>query len=163
MTNSFLKTLSTYRRFWTTFLSVLLLDQFTKLWTQAKVPVFHSFELIPSFLYWTHAQNSGAAWGFFKNQSHWLGVLGIFVLLGLFLCRHHLEIHRKSNQYAWGLMTGGILGNIIDRFTYGHVIDFIDCYIGSYRWPTFNLADSAITIGAFIYLLSLNSSSKLKT
>lgn len=158
MKNNFFQNLTIHKRFWIILSSVIVLDQLSKIWTQATLPLFHALEIIPSFLYWTHTQNSGAAWGFFKNQSHWLGILGILVLLGLFLCKHHLELHRKNNQYAWGLMIGGIIGNAIDRFTYGHVIDFIDFYIETYHWPTFNFADAAITIGAFIYILGLKPS-----
>ena len=157
MKNKSQEHLYNHKRLWFTAIGVLLIDQLTKIWTQFTIPLFHAWEIIPSFLYWAHAQNSGAAWGIFKNSSYWLGILAILVLLGLFLCRHHLQLDRKGSQYAWGLMGGGIVGNMIDRFTYGHVVDFIDCYIGSYHWPTFNLADAAITIGTMSYFLCMQN------
>jgi signal peptidase II len=68
----------------------------------------------------------------------------------------------KKRQIAYSLILGGALGNLLDRFMYGAVVDFIDFHVNLYHWPTFNLADSFICIGAFIYLLSFTNKKKGK-
>jgi signal peptidase II len=146
----FTKILS-YKYFWLSALGITLVDQGCKLFTIWHVPLFEKIPIIKGFFYWTHTQNSGAALGMFQGKSFWLAGLAILVLLGFYCCRHHLQLKSILPQYAWGLMSGGILGNMIDRLAYGHVVDFLDFYFGSFHWPTFNIADAAISVGAALF------------
>ena len=89
----------------------------------------------------------------FAGYSAWLGWLGVIALVAIFVFRRELELHRPLLQYSFGLLCGGILGNVCDRVRYGHVVDFLDFHLPGYRYPAFNLADSGITVGVVIYLL----------
>ena len=147
-----------YSRLLVIALLVVILDQVSKLWvlyniepgtyiTPPPLPV------IDGFLYLVHIYNTGAAWGSFSGGSFWFGVLAIVVLTGIFIFRKKLELKRASMQYLMGLLVGGILGNLIDRLSYGHVIDFIDVHLPGYRWPAFNVADMAICISVGLYII----------
>lgn len=154
---------------------ILVLDQITKVLIQYSIPFETSYyppdriTLIENFFYLVHIGNEGAAWGMFSEYREILTILAFAVLLFIYLLRKHLELNRHSIQIAFGLLIGGILGNLIDRLRVGHVIDFIDVhlpftlpYILPYgRWPAFNIADSAIVIGMFVYLF-LNVSDATK-
>lgn len=145
------------RIFWVT-LVVLTLDQLTKYWVLLKIepgtyitpppiPIIHNL------FYFVHIHNTGAAWGMFSEGSLWLGLLALLVIVSLFIFRKHLELERPIMQYIIGLLLGGIIGNLIDRFSRGHVIDFIDIHLPGYRWPAFNIADSAICIAVVLYII----------
>lgn len=88
----------------------------------------------------------------FSGQSVFLAILAAATLLAIFFWRHALGLRTRLSQIAFGLLCGGIAGNLIDRLLHGHVIDFIDLHFGSYIYPTFNVADSAICIGVALYL-----------
>jgi signal peptidase II len=133
-------------------LVVLLGDQLTKLLAD-KYLIGKSIAIIPGCIFLSHAQNSGAIWSLFRGNGLLLGVIGILVLVMIFVSRKHLELKRRVNQVVYGMICAGIAGNIIDRLLYGHVIDFIDIRLGSYSWPMFNVADSAICLGIFAYFL----------
>lgn len=146
---------------------ILVLDQITKVLIQYSIPFESSYfppdrvTIIENFFYLVHIGNKGAAWGMFSEYSGILTLLSFAVLLFIYYFRKHLELQRGTVQIAFGLLIGGILGNLIDRIRVGHVIDFIDIhlpftlpYILPYgRWPAFNIADSAIVIGMLFYLL----------
>lgn len=151
--------LQALRLFWVLSLAVLLLDQATKYWIQfhsdfgyGLYPPHGGRELIPGFLSLVHTSNRGAAWGLFYGFGFWLGLLGIVTLAAIIFLRHHLELHRPRHQLAFGLIAGGIAGNVVDRLFHGKVIDFIDVHLGFYRWPTFNIADSGIVVGVALYI-----------
>jgi signal peptidase II len=154
---------------------ILVLDQITKVLIQYSIPFESSYfppdrvTIIENFFYLVHIGNKGAAWGMFSEYSGILTLLSFAVLLFIYYFRKHLELQRGTVQFAFGLLIGGILGNLIDRIRVGHVIDFIDIhlpftlpYILPYgRWPAFNIADSAIVIGMLFYLLlSLSDTQK---
>ena len=154
---------------------ILVLDQITKILVQHSIPFESSYfgpnriTVIEDFFYLVHIGNQGAAWGMFSEYSGILTLLSFAVLLFIFCFRKQLELHRGTVQIAFGLLIGGILGNLIDRIRVGHVIDFIDIhlpftlpYILPYgRWPAFNIADSAIVVGMLFYLLlSLSDTQK---
>lgn len=154
---------------------ILVLDQITKVLIQYSIPFESSYfppdrvTIIENFFYLVHIGNKGAAWGMFSEYSGILTLLSFAVLLFIYYIRKHLELQRGTVQIAFGLLIGGILGNLIDRIRVGHVIDFIDIhlpftlpYILPYgRWPAFNIADSAIVIGMLFYLLlSLSDTQK---
>ena len=154
---------------------ILVLDQITKVLIQYSIPFESSYfapdrvPIIEGFFYLVYIGNKGAAWGMFSEYSGILTLLSFVVLLCIYCFRNYLELQRGSVQIAFGLLIGGILGNLTDRIRVGHVIDFIDIhlpftlpYILPYgRWPAFNIADSAIVIGMLFYLfLSLSDTKK---
>ena len=155
---------------------ILVLDQITKILVQYSIPFESSYfapdrvTIIEDFFYLVHIGNKGAAWGMFSEYSGILTLLSFGVLLFIFCFRKQLELHRGTTQIAFGLLIGGILGNLIDRIRVGHVIDFIDIhlpftlpYILPFgRWPAFNIADSAIVVGMLFYLLLSLSDTKKK-
>lgn len=155
---------------------ILVLDQITKILVQYSIPFESSYfapdrvTIIEDFFYLVHIGNKGAAWGMFSEYSGVLTLLSFAVLLFIFCFRKQLELHRGTMQIAFGLLIGGILGNLIDRIRVGHVIDFIDIhlpftlpYILPFgRWPAFNIADSAIVVGMLFYLLLSLSDTKKK-
>jgi len=149
-----------YRTLWTLALSVFGLDQLTKLWIIAKVPFdpMHShgvgsdIELIPGFFYIIHVGNTGAAWSMFSGRSITLAMLAVATLIAIYFWRHSLGLKHPLSQVCFGLLCGGIAGNLVDRLVHKHVIDFIDLHFGSYVYPTFNVADSGICVGVLLYL-----------
>ena len=120
--------------------------------------------VIEGFFYMVHVTNEGAAWSLFDGHGRWLGALG-FVAIGLIIAfRNALELYRREVQVAFGLITGGIIGNMLDRLRFGHVVDFFDVHLGGllqhlnadlagYRFPAFNIADSGITVGVALFIL----------
>jgi signal peptidase II len=96
--------------------------------------------------------NTGAAWSLFAGKSTLLALLALTTLLAIFLWRRSLGLRLLPVQISFGLLCGGIVGNLLDRLVYGHVIDFLDFHFGSYVYPTFNIADSGICVGVGIYL-----------
>ncbi|MDR1497928.1 MAG: signal peptidase II [Puniceicoccales bacterium] len=167
--------LARYRRFWIFFTATVLLDQASKLAVLAWLPPSYDrtgflnppFEVIPDFFNLVHVYNTGAAFSMLSGQSVFLFAFAIAALVIIFRYRRSFELERKSVQLAFGLLTGGIAGNAIDRLLYGHVVDFIDVNPPGYgflvktflgwsehsRWPAFNIADSAICIGVILYVV----------
>lgn len=135
---------------------ILLVDQCTKLLAEATLALHESIVLLP-VLAIRKAYNRGAAFSFLGDASGWQRwffialAIGVIILLVTWLRR--LPAGQKWTALALALILGGAAGNLVDRVIYGHVIDFIDVYYGSWHWPTFNIADSAITAGAFLLLL----------
>ncbi|MCC5807147.1 MAG: signal peptidase II [Opitutales bacterium] len=138
---------------------VFALDQATKLWivhlsglrTHA-YPPYGGMEIIPGFLSVVHTTNAGAAWGILEGHSWFLISVAVLALVGIVLFRREIELERRHMQWAFGLMSGGILGNALDRLAYGYVVDFIDVHLQFYRWPTFNVADSGIVAGCALFV-----------
>ncbi len=111
----------------------------------------------PAFLEFTYVTNPGAAWSLFSDYPEALTLLASFALVSIFLFRKHLELERHVLQIVFGLIGGGIAGNLGDRLFRepAEVVDFIDVYLPliNYDYPIFNIADSAIFIGAIVYLI----------
>lgn len=135
---------------------VLLLDQCTKLLADAMLVLHQQVTLIP-YLALFKAYNPGAAFSFLSEASGWqrwfFVVLAVVVIVILLVWLLRLSTEEKSTSLALALILGGAAGNLIDRLVYGYVIDFIDVYYGSWHWPAFNVADAAISVGAFLLLL----------
>lgn len=139
-------------------LFVLLADQLTKIWAVDSLMLHESIEVLPFFNI-TLAHNYGAAFSFLADQPGWQKYFFAaiaFVVSGAIL----VWLKVNSNQLKWqnfalAFVLGGAIGNLIDRLVYGYVVDFLDVYfaIWDYNFPTFNLADSAIVLGAGILLL----------
>jgi len=133
-------------------LIVILIDQLTKISIARMFSYGHGRE-ITSFFNLVLVYNRGAAFSFLAAAGGWqrwaftaLGVVAALVI-GYLLKRHASQ---KMFCTALALILGGALGNVLDRLMYGHVIDFLDFHVGGWHWPAFNVADSAITIGAVL-------------
>ncbi len=134
-------------------MTVFILDQVTKAWIFTAVEFeVDRIAVIPGFFYIVHWGNTGAAWGILQGMSTWLALLAIVALVAIYKLRHHLALRANPAQISFGLLCGGILGNLVDRLLHGYVIDFLDFRFGNFAWPAFNVADSAICIGVAIYL-----------
>ncbi len=136
-------------------LLVLLADQLSKIWIRANLHTGQTLFDI-GFLRITNIHNTGAAFGLFPDQSLFLTIIAFIgipaVLSCAFLSHRCLPfLNNMLGKTALGLVLGGTIGNLIDRLRFGYVTDFIDFRI----WPTFNIADSAVTIGIIIVAYSL--------
>lgn len=136
---------------------VLLLDRLAKWAIASNIALHDSVVVIPGFFRLTHVQNTGAAFGLFADYSaQWkLGALVSFSILALIVVSALLWKHShalSTTTIGLSLILGGAMGNLWDRMIYGRVVDFLDFYIGSYHWPAFNIADSAIVIGAILLI-----------
>jgi signal peptidase II len=139
-------------------LTVLALDQCTKRVVESQLPYPISLEIIPGFFHLSHVKNTGAAFGllaeFGAERGPWLLVLTSLLALGFvgtLLAR--TPQHERRTLFALASILGGAIGNLLDRLFRGAVTDFLGVYIGSYRWPDFNVADSAISVGMVLLLL----------
>jgi signal peptidase II len=154
---SVIQRLLAYRVLLAIALVVFAFDQLSKFWIASRLP-FPTYgepgaiRVIPGFCYFVHVGNTGAAWSMFSGQSFVLATLAAATLLAIFLWRRALGLRDRTTQVCFGLLCGGIAGNLVDRLRHGHVIDFIDLHFGSYVYPTFNVADSGICIGVILYL-----------
>ena len=153
-----LSRLLAYRRLLVIAAIVLIADQLTKLAIVAHLPFptygegHGAITVIRDFFYIVHVGNTGAAWSMFSGQSVLLAIFALVTLATIVIWRHALGLRERRSQLCFGLLCGGIVGNVIDRLAYGHVVDFIDLHFGSYVYPTFNVADSGICVGIVFYL-----------
>ncbi len=137
--------------------STFALDQASKAWIAAHLP-FPTYGgpatviVIRGFFNLVHVGNTGAAWSMFSGASVLLAGLAAATLVAIFIWRHSLGLRDRLSQISFGLLCGGIVGNLTDRLLHGHVIDFVDLHFGSYIYPTFNIADSGICVGVILYL-----------
>ncbi|MCD8548894.1 MAG: signal peptidase II [Aeromonadaceae bacterium] len=136
---------------------VLLLDQLTKLAVLQWLPFGYPGLPVVPHLNLVHVYNKGAAFSFLADQPGWqrwfftLFALGVSSALLVWLRK--LPAAARWSPIAYSLIIGGALGNLIDRLAYGHVVDFIDFHVGQWHYPAFNLADSAICVGAVMIVL----------
>ena len=146
--------------------ATIALDQLTKWWAlTALQPAETPHPVIPGLLNWTLTFNTGAAFSFLADSAGWqrwffvLLAVGVSVALGIWLSRTPRRDWRTAAPLA--LILGGALGNVIDRLHAAKVTDFIQVFIGSYPFPVFNVADSAISVGAVaLIVFSLFSGQK---
>lgn len=137
---------------------VIIIDQLTKLWIMTNFALYEQQNVIPGLFDLVYVTNTGAAFGFLagsKNLLRQLFFVGVAIvaLVVIVYAYGHLKKQGKIFVYALGLIGGGAIGNLIDRLRFGSVVDFLDFYLGSYHWPAFNAADSAITVGVGLFLL----------
>jgi signal peptidase II len=141
-------------------LLVVLLDRFSKLAIERNLSLHDSISLIPGFFRLTHLENPGAAFGLFADSpSEWkIAGLVLFSLVALVIVATLLWKNSHSmttTGVGLSLILGGAIGNLWDRLVSGHVVDFLLFYIGQYQWPAFNVADSAIVIGAGLLVFEI--------
>lgn len=134
---------------------VIVLDQFTKLLADNLLGFHQPVAIIPMFNL-TLMYNTGAAFSFLSDAGGWQRwffiLLSIVISVVLVFWLLKLKPQQKLQMHSIALILGGAIGNLIDRSIYGHVIDFIDVYYQAHHWPAFNIADSAISIGAVLLI-----------
>ncbi|MEM4990209.1 signal peptidase II [Collimonas sp. H4R21] len=134
---------------------VLLIDQLTKI-TIVRLFSYGESQPVTSFFNLVLVYNKGAAFSFLSTESGWqryfFTALGIAAALFItFLLKRHAG--QRMFCTALALILGGAIGNVVDRIAYGHVIDFLDIYVRNWHWPAFNIADSAICVGAVLFVI----------
>ena len=138
--------------------AVFALDQWTKWLVERTVPLHGARGVVPGLFEISHVRNTGVAFGLLQARGDrlatWLLALfgfGALALVSWFFAR--TPLHHRRMLWALALVLGGALGNLHDRLTAGAVTDFLGFFYGSYRFPDFNVADSAITVGIGLVLL----------
>ncbi len=139
-------------------LAVFLLDQWSKWMVEAHLSDHASVELIPGLLNFTYVRNTGVAFGMFASRGNVYGtaVLTVLGLAALVFVGYYFKIVPRRDRpllLALALVMGGAVGNLLDRIARGAVTDFVDFYYGTYHWHTFNVADTAISIGIGLMVL----------
>jgi signal peptidase II len=143
-------------------LMIFALDQFTKWLVLRSLETGDEKIIVPGFFKFVHWGNTGAAWSLFSGNNYTLAFVALFALVALFLTRHHFDSHTLPGQIAFGLIFGGIAGNLTDRLLPSRhaVVDFLYFYLqprggNEVGFPAFNVADSAICTGvALIFLIT---------
>jgi signal peptidase II len=149
-----------YIRFAGVVAMVILVDQITKSLVLKLMPLYKSTVVIPGFFNLTHIHNPGGAFGFLAQNGspwrHWMFLCAAGVALCMILYFYHQTPSGHSFfRLGLSLIFGGAVGNLIDRLRLGEVVDFLDFYVGHFHWPTFNMADSAVTAGVGIFILHI--------
>ena len=146
-------------------LIVLVLDQWSKWLVEDRLERYVPEPVIPGFLNLTHVTNTGVAFGMFASEGNLLATvlltllgLGALTVVSIYFWRTPPEDRILLTSLA--LILGGAVGNLIDRVMNGEVTDFIDAYFGTYHWHTFNVADSAISVGSVLMALDIFFSRK---
>jgi signal peptidase II len=141
-------------------LLVVILDRWTKRLVSARIAMFSHIQIIPGFFRLTHTENTGAAFSLFADSpSHWKTALLIgfsfvaMVIVSVLLWRQRQAL--TITGIALSLILGGAVGNLWDRVASGRVVDFLLFYVKQYQWPVFNLADSAIVVGAALLVIEI--------
>ena len=136
---------------------IIVFDQLTKFFIMNKMQLGDSIEIVEGFLYIAYTRNTGAAWGIFGEHTEYLAIFSVVASLVLVYVLLHMK--RGFGALSLAIVIGGAVGNAIDRIQLGWVVDFIDTYVFGYDFPTFNIADSAITVGVcflVIYMLFIH-------
>src|SRR5580698_3075001 len=141
-------------------LLIVLLDRWTKRLVAARIAMYAHVQIIPSFFRLTHTENTGAAFSLFADSpSHWRTALLIgFSVVAMVVVLVLLWKQTRAltiTGIALSLILGGAVGNLWDRIARGRVVDFLLVYVKQYQWPVFNLADSAIVVGACLLVIEI--------
>src|SRR3989442_7598947 len=134
-------------------LLVIALDQLTKQIVLRLLGYAQEKIVIEGFFKFVHWGNTGAAWSLFRGNNNVLAIVALVALVVLYFSRHHFDARTLIGQVAFGLICGGIVGNLIDRIRVKSVIDFLYFYLGDWGFPAFNVADSAICTGVALVFL----------
>jgi len=138
-------------------LVIIIADAWTKWLVSTRIDLHESIPLIPDFLQLVHVRNTGAAFGIGASRVVPLllnlGAIGVFFVVVAYAFR--AAVTDRVLQTGLHLILGGAIGNLIDRFRLGYVVDFVDVFVKSHHWPAFNVADSAICIGIALLFLDM--------
>jgi len=140
--------------------AVILFDLWTKWMVVNKIDLHEAIPIIPNFFQLVHVRNTGAAFGIGANTSSKIiplllngGAIAVFCLVVVYALRS--AVTDRLLQSGLHLILGGAIGNLLDRFRFGYVVDFLDVYVRNHHWPAFNVADSAICIGIGLLFLDM--------
>ncbi len=143
------------RWLWLTAL-VLVSDTLIKQYVYQNFKLYEPIEVMP-FFNLMYAQNFGAAFSFLADEGGWqrwfFAGIAIAISLILMVMMYRESATKRLNNIAYALIIGGAIGNLIDRLMHGFVVDYLDVYVGDWHWPTFNLADMGICIGAALIII----------
>ncbi len=137
--------------------ALLVLDQASKSWIAAKLGLYETIKVIPGFFNLTHVRNKGAVFGVFNHlpgNTVALLLLGLSLLAFVLVLAYFLKTppEQKLTRFTLALVMAGALGNQIDRVFRGSVVDFLEFHVRRFYWPTFNVADSCVTVGAVLLI-----------
>jgi signal peptidase II len=133
-------------------IATLVIDFFTKGLIVKNISRFEHIDVTP-FLRIVHIENKGAAFGMFSQLGNNVFIF-IAVIAIIFILMYLLKLPVGLELYSLSLVLGGAAGNLLDRIIFGKVIDFIDIYVNDWHWPAFNVADSALTVGITLFIIS---------
>ena len=136
---------------WLLAAGVFVLDRLAKKWVLAALATEHTKDVLGDFLRFTYVRNPGVAFGLFAGHGLSLGWLSLIALAAVLWLAVRTPVRAWPRTVALGLILGGALGNLYDRLRWGSVVDFIDVGLGPHRFWTFNVADSAITVGVVVW------------
>ena len=141
-------------------LVIVVLDAITKWLVASRIELHESIPLIPNLFQLVHVRNTGAAFGIGANAESQIvplllnvGAIGVFCIVVVYALRS--AVTDRLLQTGLHLILGGAIGNLLDRFRFGYVVDFLDVFVGTHHWPAFNVADSAICIGIGLLFLDM--------
>lgn len=147
---------------------VIVLDIWTKWLVLQRIDQHEAIPVIPNFFQLVHVRNTGAAFGLGANAASKLvplllnvGAIAVFIVVVIYALRS--AVTDRLLQTGLHLILGGAIGNLLDRFRFGYVVDFLDVYIGNHHWPAFNVADSAICIGIALLFFDMKKKPDTET
>jgi signal peptidase II len=137
-------------------LVVVAADQVTKSIIRSKIPLYKSITVVDGFFNITHVRNKGGAFSLLSGMNSRFFMIASFIAL-LIIVIYLIKLQKTDLLLiiSLSLISGGAIGNMIDRMRFGEVIDFLDVFFKNYHWPAFNIADSSITTGVFILLIDM--------
>lgn len=130
----------------------VLLDQITKYIVTVNMALADTIQIVKNFFRITYVQNTGAAWSFMAGNRIFFILITFMILVALLYMLIKKENLSKKEGILFGILIGGILGNMIDRILYGYVIDFLDFNFGGYDFPVFNVADTLIVLSGILIM-----------
>ena len=141
-------------------LAIILLDAVTKWLVSANIALHDAVTIVPDLFSLVHVRNTGAAFGIGANADSRVvplllnsGAILVFLIVVAYALR--TPLHDRALQIGLHLILGGAIGNLVDRFRFGYVVDFLDFYVRDHHWPAFNVADSAICVGIALLFLDM--------
>ncbi|MCB0344499.1 MAG: signal peptidase II [Bdellovibrionales bacterium] len=142
------------------FFYVLVMDQYTKVLAIQRLSIGRSETVVDGLFNLTLLYNPGAAFGLFSNLSEntrYIALTAVTIIAFVVIFRLAVKEMKgdAASLLALSAIFGGAVGNLVDRFRYGAVVDFLDFYVGTYHWPSFNIADSAISIGVTVVIIRM--------
>lgn len=136
------------------------IDQVVKILVSNTLELNKSIEIVKNFLSITYVQNDGAAWSLFSGNRFFLIAITLVTITLIYFFLIKDRNLKKLDIIVYGLLLGGIIGNLIDRVIFGYVIDYLDFYLFNYNYPVFNLADTFIVISVFFIIVDMFRSEK---
>jgi signal peptidase II len=148
--------------------AVIILDIWSKMLVVARIDLHEAVPVIPNLFQLVHVRNTGAAFGIGANASSRIvpmllnaGAIAVFCVVVIYALRS--AVSDRMLQTGLHLILGGAIGNLLDRFRFGYVVDFLDVYVGNHHWPAFNVADSAICIGIALLFFDMKKKPDTET